>query len=497
MKIQKLALAGLLALASAVSSFGTTTIHIIGSTAYRAAVNDAIRHVLNSGYTWAISAGSTSDSALAGASAGWWKGTLKSTSAAVEIKTFFTGSIAGAVDISIPHTVKGFIPDTMNDGSQTGSTSGVAVASGALVTSTEYTAETDTPDFAWTDTNQTTDALVCQHATSSTAYNDTVGAGLTEAGTLAPSVNAQGIVFFDLILEKLSSGSNPIPQGLSSDNLCTMITQGYISVAQVTGTTTGNGTTSDIFLIGRNEDSGSRGNVFTDAFEGYNIGSKINIQFLPNYTGSPASYTDSGAPNSYTNAASTVITGGTVYDGGTAGTLAGLIEWPKNWALNTDSTIEWNTTGHSGFISGGEVASALSAPDPVTGITVNIAGSTYTPSATYVVGYVGGTDAATATGNGAIALPYNGVSYSYNNVINGTYGLWGMEHAYYLTSEVGTDLAQGCNDISDYVYTYSAEDSPSLVQSDTGLDAAGIFMGVMTQVNRGSPGAPILESYNP
>jgi len=76
MKIKKLAMAALLALASVASSYATTTIHLIGSTAYRAAVNDAIRHVLAPGYTWAISASGTTNSSLAGASAGWWKGAL-------------------------------------------------------------------------------------------------------------------------------------------------------------------------------------------------------------------------------------------------------------------------------------------------------------------------------------------------------------------------------------------------------------------------------------
>jgi len=486
MKICKLAVAGVLALASLATASATTTIHIIGSTAYRAAVNDAIRKVLNV-TSWAIVAPDTTDTSLGGSSEGWWSGTLKAHSGdgTVVIKTFFTGSIAGVADLCIPHTITGFIADGQ------GSPSGAALGSG-------YTQDpAEDADFAWTDTDAGTDALVLQKGnTGAITGKDAIqGQTLDEAGTLAPSAGEQGIVFFELVGEALTTGSSFPIQSLSTDNLATMITKGYISMAQLTGTTTNSNQTNDIFLIGRNEDSGSRGNVYADAFEGYNIGSNTAVQFMPGYSGGTIkSYNDTGASASYITTTGSNL----VYDGGTATSLSSLQEWPSGWALNTDSSISWTSLGHSGFISGSEVAAALSATDPIIGVSVNIAGVTNTPNQTYVVGYVAGTDAATALTAPAHAteLQYNGVTYSQAGVLNGTYGLWGYEHAYYIDGSAST-IVDAANDISDYVYQFSAEDNASCVQDTTDRSASGIFIPATPLVVRGGPGQPITEKYAP
>jgi hypothetical protein len=69
----------------------------------------------------------------------------------------------------------------------------------------------------------------------------------------------------------------------------------------------------------------------------------------------------------------------------------------------------------TGFTSGGSLAGAISTNSSA-------------------IGYLGLADYATITNNGALALSYNGVPYSSENVTSGKYAIWGYEH---LVSRIG------------------------------------------------------------
>jgi len=80
-------------------------------------------------------------------------------------------------------------------------------------------------------------------------------------------------------------------------------------------------------------------------------------------------------------------------------------------------------------------------------------------------------------------------------VLNGSYNIWGYEHAYYLPSATGVNK-QAMDDIAVEVQTVTAEDDAFLDQNVTTDAAVGIFLpGGAEEVTRSSPGAPTTEDY--
>jgi len=338
-----------------------------------------------------------------------------------------------------------------------------------------------------------------KNATSKAAYNALASAGLVEAG--GAGAEGQGIVYFELIEEALTSGSTSPFTGLSTDNLATLAQDGYISLAQLSGTDTAGNETTDIVLTGRSEDSGSRANAFACAFEGGNVGATTQLQYQPFYSGAFQTYSDNGSMESNAHTA-------TVEEGGTGSTLTSLSLWPGKWGLNSDTTIFWTKAGlGGGFNSGGNLALAMSATNPITTVSFTDANGN-AATAVYVVTYLAGADAATCvagspvtlntTNAQATRLSYNGVQYSQAAVLNGSYNIWGYEHAYYLPSATG--VAQNAmDDIAKEVETVTAEDDAFLDQNVTTDAAVGIFLpanvGGTEEVNRSAPGVPPTEDY--
>lgn len=516
MKISTFALTGVLALATAASGFAqATTIRIVGSSAYRAAVNDAIRSILQPGFTCCNSktaaAGTPSSSDIAGASQSLFVGTMSDTAiyntgnrnaantyagsysgdGQVVIKTFFSGSVSGVGQVVEGQTGIAFIAD----GTQPGGTNGTAYPGVGVGGSYTAEASAPAPDICWTDAPYGADGLALQKADSTADSKNIANSGLQEAGTLSHG-GAQGLVFFELLMESLGNNNASAPiSNLTTDQLATLITAGNISMAQINGDSLAADKEKQIFLIGRSEDSGSRVNVFTDAFEGFNNGTLNVVQYLPTFSSNVTTEKDTGAPSTFAGHP-------TVNTGGAGATLASLAPWPGSWAINYLPTAKWTQAGHAGFVAGGDVANALKAIDPVANVPVTFpSGSTYTPTSTYVVSYLGGNDAnsalATAVPNQPIRLNYNGNGYSQAAVLNGQYGLWGYEHTYYFPNTQGTVQGDVGDAVADMVYSTTAEDNNSLGQSDSTRAAAGIFMNLVGAVSRGSTGAPATESYHP
>jgi hypothetical protein len=310
-------------------------------------------------------------------------------------------------------------------------------------------------------------------------------------------------VYFELIEEALTSGSSSPFTNLSTDNLATLVQNGFISLAQLSGTDTAANRTTDIVLTGRSEDSGSRANTFAVAYEGASssVGVTTQQQYQPFYSGAFQTYSDNGSKESLANTT-------TVEEGGTGSTLTSLSLWPGKWGLNSDTTIFWTKAGlGGGFNSGGNLALAMSATNPITGVTfTDTKGNAAT--AVYVVSYLAGADAATCvagepsnintTNAQATRISYNGVQYSQAAVLNGSYNIWGYEHAYYLPSATGVPQ-NAMDDIAQEVQTVTAEDDAFLDQNVTTDAAVGIFLpsnvGGTEEVTRSAPGVPVTYDY--
>jgi hypothetical protein len=478
MKLSKFAIAGILGLALAASASAQNTIRIIGATTFRAPVHAAIEAILSPGYAFADSGSDNSATQLGKASAAEFVGTLLSGSGqgdTVVIKTYWTGSVAGVSDVASQRHITGFMAD------------GLAVAGGTGLGGSYAQEPTAEPaDMSMSDAPESDDALCLQlgNAAAKSAKSTMQGTTLTEAGF---GQSSQGIVPFEWILENI--GTNPAPiSNITQAAAMALIKKGNLPVMTLTGTTANQ--YDFLFLIGRNEDSGSRCNAFAEAQTGFG---QTAIQYMPSYVGTSASYQDIGATASYISSTGTNY----VYDGGTSATLSGLQEWPSGWAINTNTAIAWTNPGHSGFVSGGEVASALEAVDPVTSGSISItSGAPTTVHNVYVVGYVGTSDAQTAITGGAVDLQYNGVTYSQNAVKTGQYTFWGYEHSLYNSSLESGDSLYVINDIANEVYSTTASYASNL-QPATDRTAAGIVIapGSGVLVTRTGPGQPVYNNY--
>lgn len=143
--------------------------------------------------------------------------------------------------------------------------------------------------------------------------------------------------------------------------------------------------TDSVYLIGRNEGSGTR----------------VNTTLLSQYP-SPSKFDQNviqGA--SYVNG---VLTAGAV------GPAAGIVDLAQ---------------GYEGYDSGGSVATDLECD------TSGLGSET--------IGYLGISDATTAIGGGAVKLTLDGVAENDENVINGEYSFWGHEHLYGAPGQAASD----------------------------------------------------------
>jgi hypothetical protein len=102
MKVPKIVTAGLLALSTAGIVNAQTVVHMTGSTAFRAAVHQAIADVLDPGQGISIAYVNSGSSGLPGASAAIFTGYLYATNGGgpVVVKTYWSGSVGGVQTVS-------------------------------------------------------------------------------------------------------------------------------------------------------------------------------------------------------------------------------------------------------------------------------------------------------------------------------------------------------------------------------------------------------------
>lgn len=485
MKSIKTATAALLALALAgTGASAQTTIHIAGSTAFRASATAAIKHAIGTNLTYAYNGANVYK-----AGAAIFSGTLVSTGAPVVIKTFWTGSAAGVVDLVSQRSITGFI----DSGTVTLSSTGTIIANG-------YTKESSPIQAAFTDAFQSSVApsvataslsgSVGSYTTAAALANGINSAPLVDAGAVASAVSTIGVVPFEWVLGKNSTGA--VFTNITQQSAYALI-QGATPLSFFTGGTTSNDQFKYVFLIGRNEDSGTR---IVDLAEPQGGFGQSATQYQLGF-----------ANNTANNDSFTMPTGGS----STSVTTINL--WPTNWTLNTEPNMFWLATGHSGYIGGGDVGNALSANNPVTGLSLTgtITGSGtatwHTPVPTpsgytgaYFVGYLGVADAQTPIGNGGTLLSYNGVPFSVQACQTGLYSMWGFEHLYYFGSGIHAlsgAAQQAMDDVADLVYSTYAPTNSSGVTDPTQaqLSSAGILFDSNFRVTRSVEGGQISQNY--
>ncbi len=111
MKAPKILLAGLLALSTAGVAKAQTTLHLTGSTAFRSAVQTAILHILQPGYSVAF-VGSSYTGASEAIISGTTISNINGSPAPVIIKTYWSGSLAGIETVSQQIPLANFLANT-------------------------------------------------------------------------------------------------------------------------------------------------------------------------------------------------------------------------------------------------------------------------------------------------------------------------------------------------------------------------------------------------
>jgi hypothetical protein len=192
-----------------------------------------------------------------------------------------------------------------------------------------------------------------------------------------------------------AKGVNTIPDGSWSDLLNVTQPQlgNFLSTANKANVLTGNAADTDkVYLIGRNEGSGTRVNTLCDLFA--TIANPIS-QYAVN--------------NSFYGSGGNVLTAGAV------------VALANNTTLKNTTAVHLIPVGNDGFDSGSGVKATLNCDIHGVGLVT--------------IGYLGLSDAgglthatlATAGGTGQL-LTLDGVAESDAAVINGEYSFWGHEH---------------------------------------------------------------------
>ena len=473
LKALSLSFAAAAALAGTASA--QTVIHIAGSTAFRAPTTAAIvDYLATAGGAHSVYAGYTG-SLLGNSQAIIANGTIGSGGTATTIvETYWTGSLSGVVDLRAGNDsgTKYIDPATMGSSAisavntaatVTGSGTTSGYTGGALLgTTVPVTFTNSAPDLAMSDSAKSTitTELLSTGATQTatigsfapplkTLANACSDSTVLDSGATAAAVNTVGVLGFEWVVGNIQT-STDIPSNIDQQTAHSLITNGFVAQSQLTGTNTTADSINYFYFTGRNEDSGTRIEYLSESQNGL-AGSAPVIQFAINST------TAAVAP--VTNA----------------------FEWPGSaGALNTEPNITWNTTGHSGYATGGNVASVLEGAESNTPFTFTDGNQAFGNSgASYFISSLGVTDASTAIGAGAHALTYNGVPFSIAAIQNGQYTAWSYEHAYHL-SGLATAKANIVNGIADKIFTTDADiQSAGTHQTAAGGISAGILYSSM------------------
>jgi hypothetical protein len=492
------------ALALAGTASAQTTIRVVGATTFRAPVTQAIMDSLKPGFVWAYD---QSASAPYKAGAAIFSGNLKSTNAAVIYKTFWTGSLAGVADLVNGTNVTGFIPST------------VTMTTGGTNVHGLFTAEAGKPDAALSDAQGSTIGAVLGTTASAGGTVTNLGkTGLVDSGStggaFAGDLGTVGIAPMAWYLGCVAQAAyNPGITNMTQQN-ASYVQSNPVPISFMTG----NGAAdqnSYAFLVGRNEDSGTRIVCLSEAQVLY--GTSVT-QYAPSFSNNQntdGTWVGTGFNNPNSGA---IQTGGLDSAKTQFSTVTGFQAWNQNAALNTEPTINWNIVGHSGYIGGGDVANVLLSTNPcLVSTPLTLPTSLSTPpgmTKAYFVGYMGiadggltyatnfnaGSKPPVGTAANPLLLSYNGVPYSVAAVQSGQYSLWTFEHMYRVGSTTVSGVTvpsgatlQGINDVADAVFNGDVTINSSGVLNQP--NAAGIQFTSSCLATRTQEGGALSEDY--
>jgi hypothetical protein len=432
-----LAAAGMTGAASA-----QTVVHFVGSTAFRAPDTAAMVDYLASSTTshkvYAVYSDTTKNLLNSNATV-LANGTLggANPTATVIIETFWTGSAAGLVDLVAQNNTDAFI-DYTNAAVQTALNASTVTTSpyggGAGITGPATV--NGSADVTFSDSYNVTisqelatgklSAPVGSYGTIAALAAAVDGAtvvntGGTDTSTGAANAGFIGIVPFQWVVGNITTAGYTAPTNINQQAARSLIGTGFIPQSYLTGTANAADTANYFYLVGRNEDSGTR------------IGALSESQF--GVTGTPKQFQLTGS---------------------TSSGITGVALYPANNPLYTQPNVSWTAAGHSGYNGGSDVAGALDYPDAGTTLSFASGKSGENSGSSYFIGYLGVTDASSAIAGGGKALTYGGVPFSVAAVQNGRYTFWTYEHSYRLTSLTGTALTVA-NAVADNVYNTDAD----------------------------------------
>ena len=472
----KTLLAGLLAVGLASAASATTTvIHIAGSTAFRACLTRSVVDYLST-------TGSGERSIYWGNS-NFYKqngsvvsGTIGGNTIYVEM--YWTGAEAGPVDLCTANKLSAFISGAYY------ATSGLPTAgTGYYLSTTPVFDAPVAPDAAMADTPISDVAKAIKDA-NSTLPGYTSGKALANAVNIANLVDAGGqgtvgiIPFVWCVGNPGTAGESGSGGNMTQEAAAALIAQGSIPFSFITGSTSD--ITNFAFLVGRCEDSGTRLNYLWESQAAvYNGFDPSPIQSLVTF-GTNATYPTIKQSTAYP--LPTVNQGLNV--GGNACYISSIKAWPGNTVLNTEPDISWTPAGHSGYITGGDVANVLLAVNTLganisvdSSVVPSSFGFTQNTSKVSLIGFLARGDSTSLTGetqtnangNGSL-LTYNGVAESPTNIEYGNYSIWGYEHMYYFSGYAKASILEG---IATQCENVDADIDPNGLHGQT--DAAGVL----------------------
>jgi len=386
---------GIITVALAGISSAQTVIHISGSTAFRAALNNAIVDIMNPGY---LIAGS--NTLLGSATQLVVSGTTKVGNYPVVIKTSLQGSVGGVQSLAQQSPQITFSGSLGWLQTSLATTTTITTAVTASASNTDPAAPADI-------------CLADSFQASSFAY----GSGFTQLKEtkvgVVPFFYVMGCSNDTAVQASLSSVTS-----ISAQQIKLLLSAG-LPLSLLTGKDADASVT--MYPIGRDEDSGTRLVAFAEPGFGV-FGSPV--QYAPGFGGSISNnvtYPIASWPASPT-----------------ATTITGIMPYPANTVDGLSFPV-----GHSGIASGGNVAKTIYTP-------VDINARDQFGGKFGIITYLGAGDAQSAikSPSTAFVLNYNGVSgqlalsgdpipSTATNITNGAYTFWSYELLDYVPTLAG------------------------------------------------------------
>ncbi|MES2707776.1 MAG: hypothetical protein V4726_14385 [Verrucomicrobiota bacterium] len=408
-----------------VSQSAAADLYITGATAFRSA---AIKAICASYSATGFVAAYNDGTSLTGANRSVFRGTFNGIAGTTTIYCSWNGSVEGIKALARNEDVS-FINNTPTVAAGTDATGGGAIAN------LDLDLKPTKAQLAFSDVFK-----------SSTPYG---------TATLFPSNAKVGVVAFAWVAhESAVAGLTNV----TTQSARAILTQGVQPLNLFTGLDADK--TSNVFLTGRNDGSGTRTTVLAEA--GYPITQAVH-QYKSNSDGT---------------------------------TVSSLRVWPTGDGPN--ASLIWppaELEGNGGFSSGSGVTNVMKAVSAGAGVTVYEADGTtvaFTPAAVSILGYQSTKDAKDSLDGGGRVLSYNGFPVTYTgsdisaatrkSIINGQYTLWGYEHLY---ARVAINASSPQNDL-DRLYQTIRNGCTA-----ANLGNSGIPLSEMTVVARASDGGVV------